>query len=369
MTLNVDQGQINLAAGKNQPLQQTLTAINTALQGLYQNTGTGPVKKVDASTPKNLAPPGQCGLSVTGANGNFTVNIALPQQASGSSKPTNATNAPIYQQIQSATAANFTVGLVTYPISTGTSFNFPNPGATLYWRLRSSYDQQTWNNYTTQPGAVAAGLQTSAASEPATVLNQTNFARVDSIGAGGAATIRVYGSGGVGTSWTSGAGTNSKVIPAGTILNVTYGTLAYVAWTGEQYQVRPSLSQVLPDSWLPVGSVSVISNGAGLVLPTIAPVISGGHIIGYNVTSGGNDITGTLSFAVTDTGGGTGATVGPATVSAGVLQSLGAGNPGSGYSGATVVTPSGGVSGGVAGGGGATGNNGGRLFGLTTNGA
>ena len=244
---------------------------------------------------------------------------------------------------------------------------FPNPGATLYWRLRSSYDQTTWNAYT-YAGAVSAGLQSSAASEPETNLNQTNFARVDSIGAGGSATIRVYGSGGVGTSWTSGSGTNTKVVPAGTILNVTYGTTQFVAWDGSKYQIKSSLSQVLPDGWIPVGSTSVVSNGSGLVLPTIAPVITSGHIIGFNVTNGGNDITGTLTFVIADSGGGTGATVGPATVSGGVLQSLGAGNPGSGYSGATTVTASGGVGGGIAGGGGASGNNGGRLFGVTANG-
>jgi hypothetical protein len=367
MALTVNLAQINAASKGNNDLRESLTSLHLAVQSIYSGA-TAPLKKVDATSTKNLGPPGQCGLSVTGANGSFTVTITLPQQASGSSAPANATNAPIYQQLQSATAANFTAGLITYPTGTGTSYVFPNPGATLYWRLRSSYDQNTWNNYSTQPGAVSAGLQSSAASEPATALNQTNFARVDSIGAGSSATIRVYGSGGVGTSWTSGSGTNTKVIPAGTIMNVTYGTTQFVAWTGSQYQVKSSLSQVLPDSWTPVGSTSVISNGAGLVLPSIEPVITSGHIIGYNVTAGGNDITGTLTFVVNDSGGGTGATVGPATITSGVLTALGAGNPGANYTGATTVTPSGGVSGGVAGGGGATGNNGGRLFGLTVNG-
>jgi hypothetical protein len=367
MSLNLDLSQANTAAKGNQPLQQTLQAIILKTQQYDAALGIGTIKKVDASTPATSAPPAQSTLTAVGANGNITVSIQLPQQTTGA--PQNSSKSVIYQEISTSTVANFTTVQQTYPLTTTTSMTIAAPGQTLWIRLRSTTDQKTFNSYQVV-GPIAAGLQTSAASEPATVLNQTNFARVDSVAAGGTATIRVYGSGGVGTSWAYGSGTNSKVIPAGTILNVAYGTgtPSFVAWTGSQYVVKPSLSQVLPDSWLPVGSVSVISNGAGLTLPVIHAVISSGAIIAYNVVSGGNDITGTLTFTITDTGGGTGATVGAATVSGGVLQSLAAGNPGASYTGATVVTPSGGVSGGVAGGGGASGNNGGRLFGLTTNG-
>src|SRR3984957_2322850 len=145
MALSVNLAQINAAARGNSDLRETLTGIHLALQSLYAQTGSGPIKKVDATPSKNLGPPGQCGLSVTGANGSFTVTITLPQQASGSSQPTNPTNAPIYQEVSSSTSADFSSDVTTYPVSTGTSFVFPNPGATLYWRLRSSYDQKTWN--------------------------------------------------------------------------------------------------------------------------------------------------------------------------------------------------------------------------------
>ncbi|HUD21834.1 MAG TPA: hypothetical protein VMQ60_03235 [Acidobacteriaceae bacterium] len=363
MALALNGGQINAAAGSNQALRETLQAIANEFQSQYAQTGSGPIQKVDATPAKNLGPPGQCALSVTGANGTFTVNITLPQQASGSAKPANPTSAPIYQEVSSSPVSNFTTGLVVYPITVASSMSFDNPGATLFWRLRSTYDQRTYTSYTYQQGgAVAAGLDTSAAHNPNLLLNQSNFARIDSIGAGATATIRIYGSGGVGTSWTSILGENSKVIPAGTLLNVTYGSTVYVAWDGSRYQMKSDLTQTFADTWLPVGSTSVISNGAGLVLPLITPVSTSGHIIGYDITNGGNDITGTLSFAIVDTGGGTGATVGPATISAGVLTALGAGNPGASYSGATTVTASGGISGGVAGGGGPTGNNNGRLY-------
>lgn len=362
MSLNVNLAQINNAAKGNNDLRESLTSISLALQSLYAQTGSGPLKKVDSTANKNLGPPGQCGLSVVGANGIVTVTITLPQSGGGSSAPQNPTNAPIYQEVSSSTVANFSTVETTYPLSTGTTFTFTLPGQTLYWRLRSSYDQKTFGPYTTQPGPVSAGLQTSAATSPNMPLSQSNFARIDSIGSGGTATIRIYGSGGVGTSWTSILGQNSKVIPPGTLLNITYGSTVYVAWDGSTYQMKAGLTQTFPDSWLPVGSTSVISNGAGLVLPTIQPVITSGHIIGYNITGGGNDITGSLAFVIADSGGGTGATVGPDTISAGVLTALGAGNPGANYTGATTVTASGGVSGGAVGGGGPTGNNNGRLY-------
>lgn len=368
MALTVNTSQINSAANGNaNDLRESLTSLHLAVQSLYAQTGATPLRKVDANTPKYLAAPAQCGFSMVGANGVFTYAITLPQQSSGSSAPGNPTNAPLFQEISSSPAADFSSAVTTYPPTPSTSGTFANPGATLYWRLRSSYNQTTYNAYQVFVGAVSAGLQSSAATEPNNPLNQSNFATVDSVAAGGAATVRIYGSGGVGSSWTSILGTNSKVIPGGTILNIAYSSNGFVAWDGSQYQFKPGLTQTFPDGWIPVGKVSVISNGAGLTLPVIHAVISSGAIIAYNVVSGGNDITGPLSFVVADTGGGTGATTGIPVVSAGVLQSLPPGNPGSAYTGATTVTPSGGVSGGVGGGGGANGLNSGRFYSDGTN--
>lgn len=360
----ISTSQINSGVNGNaNDLREVLNAMNAALQSM----GATAPRKVDANSQKFLAAPAQCGFSMSGANGSFNYAITLPQQASGSTAPGNPLNQQIFQEISSSAAADFSSAVTTYPPTTSTSGTFANPGATLYWRLRSSYNQTTYNAYQVFVGAVSAGLQSSAATEPNVSLNQGNFCTVDSIGAGGTATVRIYGSsGGVGTSWTSVLGTASKVIPAGTIMNIAYGSNLFVAYDGSQYQVKPYLTQVFPDGWVPAGKVSVISNGSGLTLPVIHAVISSGAIIAYNVVSGGNDITGPLTFVIADTGGGTGATVGAAVVSGGVLQSLAPGNPGSGYTGATTVTPSGGVSGGVGGGGGPTGQNTGRLYGGTT---
>jgi hypothetical protein len=191
-------------------------------------------------------------------------------------------------------------------------------------------------------------------------LNQSNYATVDSVAAGSTATVRVYGSGGVGTSWTSILGNGSKVIAAGTILNVPYAASGFVVWDGQKYQLKPQLAQTFPDTWVPVGKVSVIANASGLVLPVINAVVTGGAIVAYQITNPGNGLTAAPALTITDsTGSGATAT---AVVTAGSVTQVTPGSAGSGYSGTPTVTASGGVSGGAAGGGGATGDNGGRLY-------
>ncbi len=105
----------------------------------------------------------------------------------------------------------------------------------------------------------------SAATASNLSLNQSNYATVDSVANGSTATVRVYGSGGVGTSWTSILGNSSKVIASGTIMNVAYATNGFVVWDGQKYQLKPQLAQTFPDTWVPVGKVSVIANASGLV--------------------------------------------------------------------------------------------------------
>ncbi len=351
MALSVNLAQINAAAKGNSDLRETLTGIHLALQSLYAQTGTTPLAKVDTTAFAFTAPPAAAKLSVSGANGSYTVSITPAQSAN---------NAPIYQELSSSTAANFASAVTVYPISTNTSYVFPNPGATLYWRLRSSYNQQNWSNYVVQPGAVIAGLMSSAATGSNLSLNQSNYATVDSVAAGSNATVRIYGSGGVGTAWTSILGNGSKVIPSGTILNVPYAASGFVVWDGQKYQLKPQLAQTFPDTWVPVGKVSVIANASGLVLPVIHAVVTGGAIVAYQIINPGNGLTAAPLLTITDsTGSGATAT---ASVTAGAVTQVTPGSAGSGYSTSPTVTATGGVSGGSAGGGGATGDNGGRLY-------
>jgi len=348
MALSVNLAQINSAARGNSDLRETLTSIHLALQSLYAQTGSAPIAKVDTRAATFTLPPSPSQLRVTGANGSFSVAI------------TNSASAPVYNELSSSPLANFVSGVTVYPVNTNTSFVLPNPGATLYFRVRSSYNQQNWSSYLVQPGAVSAGLVSSAATASNLSLNQSNYATVDSVAGGGTATVRVYGSGGAGTSWASVLGSNSKVIPAGTIMNVAYAANGFVVWDGQKYQMKPQLAQTFPDTWLPVGKVSVIANASGLVLPVIHAVVTGGAIVAYQIVNPGNGLTSAPLLTITDSSG-SGATA-TTVVSAGAVTQVLPGSAGSGYSATPVVTASGGVSGGAAGGGGANGNNGGRLY-------
>ena len=352
MALKVNLAQITAAARGNSDLRETLTAIHLSLNALYAQTGSAPLTRIDTTTVAFTPPPPAARLAVTGANGSFTV--ALTPTA-------NTTRAvPTYQQISSSPAADFSTSITSYPVSTNTAYTFQNPGATLYWRVRSSYNQQQWSSYYTLPGAVASGLMSSAATASNLALNQSNYATVDSVAAGASASVRIYGSGGVGTAWASVLGSNSKLIPAGTILNVAYAANGYVVWDGQKYQLKPQLAQTFPDTWVPVGKVSVIANAAGLVLPVIHAVVTGGAIVAYQIVNPGNGLTSAPLLTISDSSG-SGATA-TAVVAAGAVTQVTPGSAGSGYSSTPTVTASGGVSGGAAGGGGATGNNGGRLY-------
>ena len=227
-------------------------------------------------------------------------------------------------------------------------------------------DQQNWNTYQTftDPGLVvpvAAGLGISSSTNPNIPLNQSNYANVDSVAAGGSATVRVYNAiSGPNKSWVRVLGPNSSVLPSANVLNVPFSTDPFVAYDGDKFQVLPQLPQTFNDEWLPVGRVSVVGSGP-VVLPVITPVITGGHLVGLSYTPG-SGMTQPPILTVADPGGpGTGATV-TAVVSGGQMTGYNIGNAGDNYDGATTVTASGGVFAGAGGGGGPTGFNGGRIY-------
>lgn len=300
-----------------------------------------------------LPAPSPASISVAAANGVYTFQIT---------NPSNAGNAPIYHEVSYSTVKNFTQNVITLPVSPATGGTVASPGASLFFRLRSSRDGSTWNNYQlAQNSASNAGLVSSAAMVNNSPLNQTNFATVDSIANGTSAAIRVYGTAGPYHSYVDVKGGAQNVVPSATIVNVSYNSNAVVAYDGTKFRTSPILPGVFNDDWRPVGQVSVVGSTPPS-LPTIVPIISGGQILGYNVTGGGSGATGDYTLTLGSTGGGTGATFGAQTIQNGVLIAVAPGNPGSGYSGGTTVTPSGGVSVGQTGGGGVAGSNQGRLI-------
>lgn len=360
MALKLNLGQINNAAGSNNDLRETLMGIYNELTSLHHQTGSGPLVKIDKNQPAFSAPPAKCGFAVTGENGQFTVSIRLPQQAGGGQSPRNATNAPIYNELSSSPQADFSAAVTTYPLSVNTSFVFPGPGASLYWRLRSSYDQKTWNSYQVFPGVVSAGKMSSAASSGNLILNQSNFATVDSIADGEKAMVRIYGPGGPGTAWARVQGNRSELIPAGSILNVGYGTTSYVAWDGSQYRMVPTLTQTFPDSWAPVGKISVIANSSGVALPQFKGIVTSGAVVAIQIVTAGNGLTAPPGITISDsTGSGAKAVC---SISGGSVTGVTVTDAGGGYSSSPTITASGGTSGGAGGGGGPAGSNGGRLY-------
>jgi hypothetical protein len=106
--------------------------------------------------------------------------------------------------------------------------------------------------------------QLSSSGDPGNVpSNTTNFATVDSIDAGADATIRVYGTGGVGSSWTRQTGFGTETYPAGTILHKSYSTTYWVVYdkVGLQYLVFSSSPQALGDNYAFAGSVITVAAG------------------------------------------------------------------------------------------------------------
>jgi len=321
-------------------------AFFAELASIHAAQGTNFLKATNTTPNPITQPPGIATLTVTGANGSYTIQI---QNA------TQKNNATVYHQLSYSTQSDFSSGVTTLPNSVNPQQIIALPGTNLYWRLRSSFDQNNWNAYTFS-GRVSSGLQSSAASENNTPLNQTNYANVDSIAVGGAANIRIYGSGGPYTNYVSVKGNTEAVLPSATIVGVPFNTDQIVAFDGEQYQVKETLPEIFNDTWTPTGQASVVGSGSPL-LPTVTPILLSGQIIGYNFTPG-NGLTSVPIFTVTDSTGSGAVPVGA--IANGKLVSLVAGAVGSGYSSSPSVAVTGGFVAQV-GGGGAQGTNGGRL--------
>jgi hypothetical protein len=334
-------------------VRTVLLAMYDEIDSLHQATGTTFVTPVNNTQGANYAPPSPPGISLTGANGTFTYQITPPSQS---------LNKAIFYEISFSAQSNFTSGVTTLPVSSSTQGSVAAPGTTANFRVRASYDQTNWSAYASAGAAVAAGKQTSAATENNIVLNQTNYASIDSVAVGSSANIRVYGAAGPGTQYSAVKGATGTVLPSATIIGVPLGTSKVVAYDGANYQVAGTLPEVLADNNTPTGAVSVVESGA-VTEPTVALVLSssGGHVIAWNVVSQGNGLTAPVTLNIT-TSTGSGATPGAQTIVAGKLISIAPGNPGSGYVTADTVTATGGTFSGSTGGGTVIGGNGGRLI-------
>lgn len=335
---------------QTEDLRQVFTQLQINVQAALpggQWVTPGGTKQTGSVTPTGTA------FTVTGANGAFNIAIG---------NPTNAQGKTVWFEISYSPLASFTQNVVTMPLSSATTAHLNAPGASYYFRLRTSFDQVNWTPYQMAAGnPVASGLVSSAATANAGALNQTNFGVVTSTATGSTAEVMVQGANGPYTSLVAQKGPRQSSLPGAVIVGFNPGTDQFIAYDGSKYVARSTLAGVLADDTLtPIGKVSVVDVGAP-ALPAVSIVrASGGGVIAWNVTDPGNGLTGPVTLLIV-TSTGTGATPGPQTIQNGKLISIGPGNPGQNYAGGDTVDVSGGISPGVPGGGTAIGGNGARM--------
>lgn len=235
-------------------------------------------------TASKPAPPA-AGFVVNGVDGKFEIQITLPQDAQPQTVTLyqasfffdrNRARADLVHQIQSATNMLFdsSGNVTTYGPSPDLSLSITNPNVTLFWRLRSSYDQLNWNDWqifssasACGPIGVSSGFLRSTAAAPNMAVNSSNNATVNSIDAGSSATIRVYGTGGPGSSWTRFDGQGGQTtIPSGTLTGRAYATtywVVYAADTGYATYTLDQFNNVLTDQLLWAGKITTVSSGGG----------------------------------------------------------------------------------------------------------
>lgn len=210
------------------------------------------------------------------------------------------------------------------------------------------------------PSAPASPLVlfTSAGIPPNVPTNTTNTATIDSIDTGSSVLVRIYGPGGVGTSYNRLTGFGSLARPNGTISGLAYTTAYCILWTGTSYIAVTTYPATLPDGYEVVGSITttgatgVVGTGA-----TASAVINGtGNVIQINPTADGS---GYASATVNIAGGGGSGAAATANIVGGQVTSYTVTNGGTGYATVPAVTVVGGASGGTTGGGGSTGGAGG----------
>lgn len=215
--------------------------------------------------------------------------------------------------------------------------------------------------------ATPAVLFSSAAIPPNVPVNTTNTATVDSVDGGSSVVVRIYGPGGVGTSYSRLTGYGSLSRPNGTITGLAYTTSYAILWTGSTYIAVTVYPNTLPDGYEFVGSITttaptgVVGSGATLTI-----VVNGtGNVIQANPVAVGS-LYNSATVAVAG-GGGSGAQIQPNIVG-GQVTSYTVLNGGTLYVTAPTGTVIPGGTGGTVGGGGTAGTSDGNLVGCVEEG-
>lgn len=234
----------------------TLKAVAVSINGI-ESTATAPTKSLTLGTAATVpAKP----MGVTATEIATGIQVAFP--ANGES---NVTSYKIKRALLNAGfGASSTIATVV------------TTGAAAYTSLDTDGLKDVYEYYVvatnaagdSSPSAVAIeDLINSSARLPINAVQYTNDSTVDSVDAGASATVRVYGSGGVGSAWNLKLGygntTQTKSQLAQTFTGKSYTTKYYCYWNGSSFILATTFFDVLPDGYWLVGTVTTVAAGGG----------------------------------------------------------------------------------------------------------
>jgi len=247
-------------------LYESLNRIVGAINSLAAQTGVDAAPAAQAPAGQSLpAPSAPASLSVSASAGTFRVTVGASP---------GATSAAQYF-LEASSDPGFGAGDTTvYPLGSALVANLSLGNVTLYFRARAKYPDSDYSAYVifgglptgqagSTPAATTGGVVDSTNLPVNVPLNSTNNATVDSVDGGGSATIRIYGPGGVGSSWMRFSGQGTDTYPAGSITGLAYSTAYYVVWTGSAYLAFTQQSQAVNDSYVFVGRPTTVASGGG----------------------------------------------------------------------------------------------------------
>lgn len=139
---------------------QAWNALTTEIESMQAKLGTSDLQFIDssASNPLTVPAPVAAAFSVIGVDGKFIVFVNNPQTIQPASVALaralvragyNAHTSLIQHNLQSATTLNFdqSSDLKDYGTSPQLMWTDQDPNVTRFFRLRSSYDGKTWNEW------------------------------------------------------------------------------------------------------------------------------------------------------------------------------------------------------------------------------
>lgn len=147
-----------------------------------------------------------------------------------------------------------------------TSFSIPgvSDGSSYNVQIRSVNVVGAYSDWVHAGGFTipdANSMLISTGISPNVPYNVSNDATIDSIQDGSFVTIRVYGAGGIGTSWNNVNGSGTTTEPSADITGLQFSTVYYVVLdTSGDYHALTSYNDSLGDSYLPVGSCTTLSS-------------------------------------------------------------------------------------------------------------